>query len=173
MGRFIGFYVAFYGGSMNQSLLVAGLILAGLIPEAAQDIRTGGKGETMTARGTFDVKLSPQADDSAGAGPFGRLFLNKQFQGELQASSHGQMLSTETGQGSGAYVALEYVTGTLNGLQGSFVLQHVGTMRKGAYMLTVTVVPDSGTEQLKGIVGNMTIINEGSKHYYTFEYTIE
>jgi Protein of unknown function (DUF3224) len=158
---------------MNRFLLLAGLILAGLIPQAGGGIPTGGKEATMTVRGTFDVKLSPQADDRAAAGPFGRLLLNKQFQGELQASSHGQMLSTETGQGSGGYVALEYVTGTLSGLRGSFVLQHVGTMRKGAYVLNVTVVPDSGTEQLKGIVGSMTIVNEGSKHYYTFEYTIE
>jgi hypothetical protein len=159
---------------MNEFVLLAGLILTGIIPQAGNGrVPAGGKGAMMTARGTFDVKLSPQADDSAVAGPFSRLFLTKQFQGELQASSNGQMLGAETAQRSGGYVALEYVIGTLNGLQGSFVLQHVGTMRNGVYMLNVTVVPDSGTEQLKGIDGSMTIVIEGNKHYYTFEYTIE
>jgi hypothetical protein len=159
---------------MNQFLVLAGLALASIIPQAAdRGVPAGGRGSMTVARGTFDVKLSPQADDSAAAGPFNRLFLSKQYQGELQASSNGQMLGAEAAEGSGGYVALEYVTGALNGLRGSFVLQHVGTMRKGAPALNVSVVPDSGTEQLKGIAGSMTIVVEGNKHYYTFDYTIE
>lgn len=159
---------------MRQFLLLAGLIITGITPQAGDErVPAGGKETMMIARGTFDVKLSPQADDRAATGPFSRLILNKQFQGDLQASSTGQMLGAETGQGSGGYVALEYVTGTLNGLRGSFVLQHVGTMRKGSARLDVTVVPESGTEQLKGIIGTMTILNEADKHSYSFEFRIE
>ena len=108
---------------MNQFLLLAVLTLAGIIPQAVdRRVPTGGKGVMMTARGMFDVKLSPQSDDSAVAGPFSRLFFNKQFHGEFQASSNGQMLAAEITAGSGVYVALEHVNGTLNGLPGSFVL---------------------------------------------------
>ena len=159
---------------MRQFLILAGLILTGITRQAGDGRAPAGRKEAMMiARGTFDVRLSPQADDRAAVGPFSRLILNKQFQGDLQASSKGQMLGAETGQGSGGYVALEHVTGTLNGLHGSFVLQHIGTMTKGSARLDVTVVPDSGTEQLKGIIGTMTIVIEGDRHYYTLEYRIE
>ena len=75
-------------------------------------------------------------------------------------------------EGSGAYVAFELVTGSLNGKRGSFILQHKGTMRKGVYVMQVTVVPDSGTDELAGIAGAITIIIEGGKHSYEFEYTL-
>ena len=75
-------------------------------------------------------------------------------------------------EGSAAYVALELFTGTLAGRRGSFMLQHAGTMRRGEPSLTVTVVPDSGTEQLVGLSGRMSIIIEGKKHSYDFEYTV-
>ena len=128
----------------------------------------------MTARGTFDVKVTPQPQDDSAGGPFSRLFLDKQFHGELNATSKGQMLGAGTAvEGSGAYVAFEMVTGTLNGKQGSFILQHKGTMQKGAYAMSVTVVPDSGTDELAGIAGEMKIIIEGGKHSYEFEYTLE
>lgn len=128
----------------------------------------------MTALGTFDVKVTPQPQDDSGGGPFGRLFLDKQFHGDLSATSQGQMLGAGTAvEGSGGYVALELVTGTLEGKQGSFILQHKSTMRKGAYDMNVTVVPDSGTDDLAGISGRMKIIIEGGKHSYEFEYTLE
>jgi hypothetical protein len=130
---------------------------------------------TTHAKGTFDVKVIPQpADDQAG-GPFSRLFLDKRFHGDLEATSHGQMLASGTGgeSSSGAYVALERVSGTLHGRRGSFVLQHNGTMRKGVASMTVTVVPDSGTEELAGISGKMTIIIAGGTHSYAFEYTLD
>jgi hypothetical protein len=127
----------------------------------------------MTARGTFDVKVTPQPKDDSSGGPFGRLFLDKQFHGDLEGASKGQMLAAHTAvEGSGAYVAFELVTVMLNGKRGSFMLQHRGTMRKGAYVMQVTVVPDSGTDELAGIAGAMTIIIEGSKHSYEFEYTL-
>ncbi|MEW6736303.1 MAG: DUF3224 domain-containing protein [Acidobacteriota bacterium] len=129
---------------------------------------------TMTAHGTFEVKIRPQPQDDSAGGPFGRLFLDKQFQGDLEAISKGQMLAAGTPvEGSAGYVALELVTGTLNGKRGSFILQHKGTMSKGVYKMDVTVVPDSGTDELAGIAGTMTIIIEGSKHSYEFEYTLK
>ncbi len=128
----------------------------------------------MTARGTFDVKVTPQPPDDAAGGPFGRLFLDKRFHGDLQGTSAGQMLGVQTSvPGSGGYVALELVTGTLHGKRGSFILQHNGTMRQGAYTLQVTVVPDSGTDELTGTSGTMTIIIEGKNHSYEFEYTLD
>ena len=127
----------------------------------------------MSARGTFDVKVTQQPQDDAGGGPFSRLFLDKKFHGELSGTSKGTMLGAGTAvEGSAAYVALELVTGTLNGKKGSFILQHKGTMRKGVYELSVTVVPDSGTDELVGLSGEMKIIIEGRKHSYELQYTL-
>ncbi|MEO8334422.1 MAG: DUF3224 domain-containing protein [bacterium] len=127
----------------------------------------------MTARGTFDVKVIPQPQDDPAGGPFGKLFLDKTFHGQLDATSKGQMLAAGTAvEGSAGYVALEIVTGTLDGRQGSFILQHLGSMSKSAMSLTVTIVPDSGTEALTGIAGRMTIIVADGKHSYELEYTL-
>jgi hypothetical protein len=126
----------------------------------------------MTARGTFDVKVIPQPADDSAAGPFGRLFLDKKFHGDLEATSKGQMMGARTAvEGSAGYVALELVTGTLNGRRGSFILQHSGSMTKGVATMTVTVVPDSGTDELIGLAGRMTIIIADGKHSYELEYT--
>ena len=143
------------------------LVLLALSGLAAQ------KEGAMIARGRFDVKTTPQPQDDAAAGPFGRLFLAKQFHGDLEGSSQGQMLGSQTPDGSGGYVALEQVTGTLDGKRGTFVLQHKGTMRKGgSFVIDVTVVPDSGTGDLAGISGKMTIRIEGREHFYEFEYAL-
>lgn len=100
--------------------------------------------------------------------------LDKEFHGDLEATSRGEMLSAGSSvPGSAGYVAIEQVTGALHGLTGTFVLQHSGTMTRGAPRLEVTVVPDSGTGELAGLSGAMTIdINEG-KHRYELEYSIE
>jgi Protein of unknown function (DUF3224) len=152
-------------------LLVA-CISAGYAQTQSQ--RTGVKQRkpmTNRASGTFEVKLSPQ-DDGAGA-PVGRMTMDKQFQGDLVGASKGQMLAATTVvQGSAGYVAIEKVTGTLKGRSGSFYLQHSGTMTRGAPELSITVIPDSGTEQLAGLRGKMNIIIEGGKHSYEFEYTL-
>jgi uncharacterized protein DUF3224 len=124
------------------------------------------------ARGTFEVKLTPQADGDAGAG-LGRLILDKQFHGDLEATSQGQMLSAGTAvQGSAGYVALERVSGTLQGRTGTFVLQHHGLMDRGTPSLTITVVPDSGTGELTGISGTMSIEIAEGRHSYDFEHTL-
>src|SRR5262245_21394455 len=110
----------------------------------------------MIARGTFEVKARPQPPDAGRTEPFGRLLLDKQFHGDLIGTSAGQMLGAETAvKGSGAYVALEQVAGTLQGKRGSFILLHNGTMRAGNYVMNVTVVPDPGTDELAGINGKM------------------
>jgi Protein of unknown function (DUF3224) len=128
---------------------------------------------TNHARGTFDVKVTPQPADDAAGGPFGRLFLDKQFHGDLDGTSKGQMLASGPGtDGSGAYVALERVSGSLQGRRGSFILQHNGTMAKGVPTMIVTVVPDSGTEELTGLAGKMTIVIADGKHSYDLEYTL-
>jgi hypothetical protein len=131
---------------------------------------------TVTARavGTFDVKLTPQATDTPGEGsPLGRMTIDKQFHGDLQGTSKGEMLTAMTAiQNSAVYVAVERVTGTLHGKRGTFALHHTGVMNRGAQSLTITVVPDSGTGELTGITGGMTIEISGGKHSYVFEYTL-
>ena len=126
----------------------------------------------MTANGTFDVRVIPQPADDGG-GPFSRVFLEKDLRGALEGKSKGHMLGAETAvQGSGGYVALELVTGTLNGRAGSFVLHHAGHMAHGAMSMTATVVPDSGTDELMGLAGTFTITIGDGKHFYAFEYTL-
>lgn len=126
------------------------------------------------ATGTFEVKLLPQPLANAEAGPFmGRLSINKTFSGDLQGTSVGEMLSAGTAvKGSAGYVAMEHVTGTLHGKSGSFVLQHSGTMNRGAPQLTVSVVPDSGTDELTGLSGTLTIQIADGKHSYAMDYEI-
>ena len=129
---------------------------------------------TNRASGTFEVKLNPQApDDKVGDPSVGRMSIDKQFHGDLEATSKGQMLAVRTDvKGSAGYVAMERVTGTLHGHSGTFALQHSGTMTRGAQKLTVTVVPDSGTGELVGLAGKMTIDIVDGKHSYGFEYTL-
>jgi hypothetical protein len=126
------------------------------------------------ANGIFEVKVTPQPPEDAAAGAaIGRMLLDKQFHGDLEATSQGQMLAAGTDvKGSAGYVALERVTGTLHGRSGAFILQHSGTMNRGTPQLTITVVPDSGTGGLAGLAGSMTIEIAGGKHSYGFEYTL-
>jgi hypothetical protein len=130
---------------------------------------------TDIARGTFEVKLTPQPSDRQPEdAALGRLWLDKEFHGDLQATSRGQMLTAMTDvKGSAGYVAIERVRGTLRGRSGSFVLQHTGMMTRGAPTLTITVVPDSGTEGLASLSGRMTIIITDGKHSYELEYALD
>ena len=129
----------------------------------------------MKAVGSFEVKLMPQPAYAAGDDPrMGRLGIDKRFHGDIEATSKGEMLSasTET-RGSAGYVAMERVSGTVHGRQGTFILQHSGSMRGGNQELSVTVVPDSGTGELAGMAGAMRIIIEGGAHAYEFDYTFD
>jgi Protein of unknown function (DUF3224) len=129
---------------------------------------------TTQASGTFEVKLNPlPAYDTAEGSPLGRMSIEKQFHGDLEATSKGEMLSAMTAvKGSAGYVAMERVTGTLNGRSGSFILQHSATMMRGAPQLNITVVPDSGTGELTGIAGKFNINIVEKKHSYEFDYTL-
>jgi len=130
---------------------------------------------TAHARGTFDVKLTPQAAaDSAESAILGRLSIDKVFHGDLEGTSKGLMLSAGTSvKNSAGYVAIERVSGILAGKTGTFLLQHSGTMARGAGQLTISVIPDSGTGELTGIAGTMVLtIGPDGKHSYDFEYTL-
>ncbi len=126
------------------------------------------------ASGTFDVKLTPQTTDAPVEGaPLGRLSIDKQFHGDLDATSQGEMLTAGGSEkGSAGYVAIERVSGTLHGRRGTFALQHNGIMTRGEPELTISVVPDSGTGELVGLAGRMTITIAGGKHSYDFEHTL-
>ncbi len=129
---------------------------------------------TARASGPFEVKLAPlPAYDSADGSMLGRMSIDKQFRGDLDAVSTGEMLSAMTPvKGSAAYSAVERVRGTLAGRRGTFVLQHTGVMTRGAQHLLITVVPDSATGELAGLTGTMAIQIEGGRHSYTFDYTL-
>jgi hypothetical protein len=134
------------------------------------------KGKLMSKRasGTFEVKITPQTQqDKAENGSFGRMLIDKKFQGDIEGTSKGEMMVADTDvKDSGVYVALERVSGTLNGRTGAFILQHSGIMTRGVGQLSVTVVPDSGTGQLVGITGKMAITIVDGKHLYDFDYTL-
>lgn len=129
---------------------------------------------SQQAKGTFEVILAPQGEvDNADGATLGRMSLDKRFTGDLAGMGQGQMLTAMTAvAGSAGYVAIERVTGTLHGRAGSFVLQHTGTMNRGAPQLAITVVPDSGTGALAGIAGTFVIDIVDGKHFYRFEYTL-
>jgi hypothetical protein len=126
------------------------------------------------ATGPFEVSLKPlPVDDDPGSAMLGRMSIDKQFHGDLEGTSKGQMLTGATPiKNSAGYVAIERVTGTLKGRKGAFILQHTGIMNRGAASLIITIVPDSGTEQLEGLRGTMAIKVEGGKHLYELNYTL-
>ena len=148
------------------------LTLAAAIYLAAGAVSTqNGQPMTTRASGTFDVKLTPQATADK---DLGRMSIVKQFRGDLEGTSTGEMLTAMTAvKESAGYVAIERVTGTLKGRSGTFILQHTGTMERGKPSLSVTVVPDSATGELAGLTGTMTIDLGGGKHAYVFDYTIK
>ena len=149
------------------------IILVAVLAFGATGARAQVTAESRVS-GTFDVTLTPQpaSDDTLGAN-VGRLTIDKQFHGGLAGVSKGEMLTAMTDvDGSAGYVAIEAFSGTLDGRTGTFVLQHSGTMNRGTPQLSITVVPDSGTGQLEGITGTMTIEITGEAHAYDFAYTL-
>ena len=126
------------------------------------------------ATGTFEVTLTPQGNPDAGPGAtLGRMLIDKQFHGDLVAAGKGEMLTAMTKiDGSAGYVAIERVTGTLDGRQGSFVFQHTGHMNRGTQQLIIVVVADSGSGQLIGLAGELAIAIKDGQHFYTFDYSL-
>ena len=129
---------------------------------------------TTIAKGSFTVDMSPQGDpDTQDGVSLGHLSLRKRFEGDLDATGEGRMLTATTPvKGSAGYVAIERVTGSLSGRSGAFVLQHMGTMDRGAQQLSIPVVPDSGTGALAGLSGALRIRIADGQHFYEFEYTL-
>ena len=129
---------------------------------------------SQLARGTFEVRLQPLPFEGADVQwKLARMSIDKEIAGDLVATTKGQMIRALTDtKGSAGYVAIERVTGTLNGKKGSFVLQHSGLMNRGGPTLSVVVVPDSGTDELVGLEGEFEIVIEGGKHSYEFNYRL-
>lgn len=129
----------------------------------------------MQINGSFTVTLTPLESNINGTESmtFRRMSIEKEFSGPLEATSNGEMLSVMTPiKGSAGYVAIEQVVGSLEGKQGSFVLQHYGVMELGAERLTLEVIPDSGVGELAGLSGQMNIYIEDGKHFYEFDYQL-
>jgi uncharacterized protein DUF3224 len=154
---------------MNLPLLIAVLALLFAHPSNSQ------KDSLMTqhAAGTFEVKIVPldpafKFDDN----PIGRFSSEKQIHGDLEASSKGEMLSAGSPKTSGGYVAIERVTGTLNGRSGTFMLQHNATMTDAVPQMNIIVVPGTATGQLTGLTGSLTIVIKDGKHTYDFSYSL-
>jgi hypothetical protein len=126
---------------------------------------------THHAHGTFTVKVQPLTP--APAEGLSRFSLDKEIHGDLEATSKGEMLGGgDYKQGTAGYVAIEMITGTLNGKHGSFALQHSSTMDQSGAKMNIIVVPGSGTDELKGIAGTFTIKIENGQHSYTLDYTL-
>jgi len=163
--------------SLRKATLAASLIIVLCYAGMAQNATTQNKkGAAVTAHatGTFEVKMEPQSEDKGEGATLGRTSLSKQFHGSLEGTSKGEMLSAMSAvKGSAGYVAIERFTGTLDGRSGTFALQHSGSMNRGVPQLSITVVPDSGTGQLTGLAGRMTIDVTGGKHSYVFDYTVD
>lgn len=160
---------------MNHNPLVRAGPLTLLLLGAAAFALQAKEPILMKAHGTFTVKTAGQTRDNPEAEGAGidRLSLSKRFEGTLDAASQGEMLAMGDGVESGAYVALEKITGTLEGRQGSFAMMHRSGMAKGTPQhWSIMVVPDSGTDELAGIEGTMTITIRDGKHFYDFDYSL-
>jgi hypothetical protein len=163
-------------GRAGIVMMAALALSATAFPQNAASANQEKKANGMTNRatGTFEVTLVPQKPDNKESekANIQRMSADKQYHGDLEGTSQGEMLAVGDPRGSAGYVAMERVTGKLKGRSGSFVLQHSGTMTRGAPQLTITVVPDSGTGELAGLSGKMNIIIENGKHSYEFDYTL-
>jgi len=125
--------------------------------------------------GKFDIAMKPLDMTVQGSkgNTLGRMSIDKTFYGPLSATSVGEMLSVRTSvEGSAGYVAIEQVTGELEGKKGSFVLQHYGIMDVNGQQLTLEVVPDSGSGELKHLRGKMQIRIDNGQHFYDFDYAL-
>jgi len=164
--------------SRRTAFVVAAVALVGLTARAQTPALRSAPKESpvkQVAKGTFIVKLTPgPATDDPAVADLGHMTIDKLFHGDIEGTSKGEMLTAGTAtKGSAGYVAMERVTGSLQGRKGSFILQHTATMNRGAPWLSISVVPDSGTGQLLGIAGTLSILIENGEHSYVFEYTID
>jgi hypothetical protein len=168
--------IGFELGRRAASAVVVAVFVVALFVAVAAVVLAAPEAGAMTlhARGEFDVVLTPLEGELAAADPkLGRMRIEKSYRGELEGTALGEMLAALTAvEGSAGYVAIEHVSAALGGRTGTFVLQHSGTMERGAQSLAIRVVPDSGTGGLAGIAGSMSIRIEDGKHFYDLEYTL-
>jgi hypothetical protein len=159
---------------------VAVIAILGSLPLASSAIQTPASATpaakppmtTTTIRGPFDVKMTPQGEMTDPTA-VGRMLLDKTYHGDLAGTAKGEMIAVRTAQqDSAGYVAIERVTGTLEGREGTFMLQHSGTMDRGAQQLAIVVIPGSGTGALAGLRGTMGIVITDGKHEYELEYSL-
>ena len=123
------------------------------------------------AHGTFTLKMQPLSP--APAEGLARMSISKELQGGFEGTSQGEMISAGNPKtGSAGYVAMELLTGTLDGKHGGFALQHSGTMDAQEQALRIVVAPGSGTGELAGLAGTFTIAIANGQHAYDFEYTL-
>jgi uncharacterized protein DUF3224 len=155
--------------SMGLAFLCSSLLL---FPQSSDTPKE--KTLSAHATGAFDVKISPLTLSDQSADPkLGRMAIEKQYHGDLEAAAKGEMLTAQSEiKDSGVYVAVERVTGTLKGKRGGFAMYHSGVMNRGKPELKITVVPDSGTDELQGLTGTMNIKIDNGKHSYDFEYSL-
>lgn len=119
--------------------------------------------------GEFEVKIVPS---DTGDAQLGMMLLDKVYHGALQGTGKGRMLTGMTSvKDSAGYVAIERIEGELMGKRGSFIIQHSGLMSQGKQSLTIRVIPDSGTDGLLGLEGEMQIRIVDRKHFYDFEFS--
>lgn len=160
---------------MNVRVFLVVAMMPGLLATVPGVAEVSNQEKVMSeqrAEGTFEVSMQPDGDaGKADEADLGKMALDKQYSGDLEATARGFMLTamTET-EGSAGYVAQERVSGTLAGREGGFVLQHWGMMDRGAQELQVRIVPDSGSGELNGISGELSIRIEDGVHYYTLDY---
>jgi len=157
---------------MNERSRAIGLAVLGL--GLGLGLAREGAAMSDRAKGPFEVKVAPVAEETKDTVASGRLTLAKTFAGDLVGTSKGEMWTADTGvKGSAGYVAIERVSGTLRGRRGTFTLLHQATMSHGGdFKMNIVVVPDSGTDQLTGLAGTMTILIADGKHSYEFDYTL-
>ena len=155
-------------------LAVVILLVAAVFGTRAEAQPTPTRTMSHVARGSFQVQLQAQGEPATADGvSLGRTSLDKTFEGDFVGTGHGEMLSAMTAvKGSAGYVAIERVTGRLHGRSGSFVLQHGGTMDRGAQQLSIAIVPGSGTGELAGIAGVFHLRIDGGVHHYQLDYTL-
>jgi hypothetical protein len=149
------------------------LLILTLVFAATALAQSSGK-EPMThhAKGTFDVKITPNGTQQGDPG-LSKLTVEKTFHGDLEGTSRGEMLTGDSDRkDSGVYVLIERVTGTLNGRKGTFILHHNGVMTRGTPQLSILIAPDSGTGKLVGISGRFNLDIKDGKHLYDLEYTL-
>jgi hypothetical protein len=152
---------------MKRSAVALFLLTASSQGSVAQEVSS----VTKHAHGSFTVAVVPLSPPPADG--INRYSINKEIHGDLEARTQGEMFSAgDPKQGVAGYVAIEVVTGTLQGKRGSFALQHMATMDASGPKMTVVVVPGSGTGDLKGITGTFAIQIADGRHAYDFEYVL-